>query len=60
MPATPPPCTLTPEDLAKHDRAWEKQFIVPIAREMKKRGVAYLVIAIRDDGKATYTLEPKA
>jgi hypothetical protein len=59
MPATPPPAKLTPEAKAKHDKAWEKNFIVPIAREMKKRGVAYLVITIRDDGKAAYTLEPK-
>jgi hypothetical protein len=41
-----------------HDRAWEKGFIQPIAREMKARGVAYLLITIRDDNKAAYVLEP--
>jgi hypothetical protein len=41
-----------------HDKAWEKGFIVPIAKEMKARGVAYLLITIRDDGKAAYVLEP--
>jgi len=41
-----------------HDQAWQRGFVLPIAKEMKKRGVAYLVIAIRKDGKASYTLEP--
>jgi ssDNA-binding Zn-finger/Zn-ribbon topoisomerase 1 len=43
---------------AKHDIAWQKSFITPIAREMKKRGVAYLLITIRDDGKAAFVIEP--
>jgi hypothetical protein len=43
---------------AEHDRAWEKEFVVPIAREMKQRGVGYMVICIRDNGKAAYVLEP--
>jgi hypothetical protein len=43
---------------AKHDSAWQKSFITPIAREMKKRGVAYLLITIRDDGKAAFVIEP--
>ena len=48
-----------PEDLDKaaHDAAWERNFVVPIAREMKKRGVGYMVITIRDDGKCTYILD---
>ena len=41
-----------------HDKAWEKGFVVPIAKEMKARGVAYMLITIRDDGKAAYVLEP--
>jgi hypothetical protein len=41
-----------------HDRAWERSFVVPIARTMKQRGIGYMVIAIRDDGKAAYVLEP--
>jgi hypothetical protein len=41
-----------------HDRAWEQKFVLPIAKEMKARGVAYLLITIRDDGKAAYVLEP--
>lgn len=43
----------------EHDKAWEKNFVVPIAKEMKARGVGYLLIAIRDDGKANYVLDPK-
>lgn len=42
---------------ARHDEAWQKSFITPIAREMKKRGVAYLLITIRDDGKAVFVIE---
>jgi hypothetical protein len=30
---------------------------MPIAKEMKKRGVAYLVIDIRADGKAAFVLD---
>jgi hypothetical protein len=43
---------------AAHDRAWERTFVAPIARTMKQRGIGYMVIAIRDDGKAAYVLEP--
>jgi hypothetical protein len=35
-------------------------FVVPIAKEMKKRGVGYMCIIIRDDGKASFVLEPNA
>lgn len=44
--------------LAEHDRAWRKSFIQPIAQEMKKRKVGYLRITLRDDGKASYVLQP--
>ena len=43
---------------ANHDKAWEKNFIAPIAKAMKQRGVAYMVVIIHD-GKATYILEPE-
>jgi hypothetical protein len=45
------------EVMSKHDKAWQRGFIVPIAKEMKARGVAYLVIVMRDDGKATFVLD---
>ncbi len=45
------------EMMSKHDKAWQRGFIVPIAKEMKARGVAYLVIVMRDDGKATFVLD---
>ena len=32
-------CQGSGETWAEHDRAWEKEFVVPIAREMKQRGV---------------------
>ena len=41
----------------EHRKAWEKNFITPIAKTMKQRGVAYMVIIIRDDGKAAYVLD---
>jgi hypothetical protein len=50
-----PQCNATAR--AAHDQAWESHFIVPIAKEMKARGVAYLLITIRDDGKAAYVLD---
>ena len=39
-----------------HNKAWEKNFVVPIGREMKKRGIAYMVMILRDDGKLAYVL----
>jgi hypothetical protein len=51
-------CCEQEDDLkAAHDKAWEKNFIVPIAKEMKSRGVNYMVIILRDDGKAAYVLD---
>jgi len=44
-------------DKAAHDAAWEKNFILPLGREMKKRGIAYMVLILRDDGKLAYTLD---
>ena len=41
----------------EHRKAWQKNFIVPIAQTMKQKGVAYLLILIRDDGKASYVLD---
>ena len=40
------------------DPRWGKNFVAPIARVMKEKGIAYLLITIRDDGKAAYVLEP--
>jgi len=42
---------------AVHDRAWQDNFVVPIAKTMKQKGVAYLLILIRDDGKAAYVMD---
>jgi len=39
-------------------KAWEAAFIKPIAKVMKDRGIAYLLITLRDDGKAAYVMEP--
>lgn len=39
-------------------RAWEAAFIKPIAKVMKDRGIGYLLITLRDDGKAAYVMEP--
>ena len=36
---------------------WEKGMVIPLAKEMKARGIAYLLITIRDDGKAAYVLD---
>lgn len=44
-------------DKAKHDAAWEKNFVLPLGREMKKRGIRYMVMILRDDGKLAYTLD---
>lgn len=40
-----------------HDKAWEKNFVVPIARTMKERGIGYMVICLQENGKAAYVLE---
>jgi hypothetical protein len=47
-------------DCSDHNESWKRHFIVPIAKEMKKRGVGYMAIIIRDDGKASFVLEPNA
>jgi len=39
-------------------KAWEAAFIKPIAKVMKDRGIAYLLITLRDDGMAAYVMEP--
>lgn len=39
-------------------KAWEAAFIKPIAKVMKDRGIGYLLITLRDDGKAAYVMEP--
>ena len=39
-------------------KAWEASFIKPIAKVMKDRGIGYLQITLRDDGKAAYVIEP--
>lgn len=44
-------------DKEAHDAAWEKNFVTPIGREMKKRGIAYMVMILRDDGKLAYVLD---
>ena len=46
-------------DKAAHDKAWEKNFVLPLGREMKKRGIRYMVMILRDDGKLAYTLDTK-
>ena len=52
------PCpACNPWAKSAHDKAWQKNFIVPIAQTMKQKGVAYLLILIRDDGKASYVLD---
>lgn len=40
------------------DPRWGENFIKPIAKTMKTKGIAYMVIMIRDDGKAAFVLEP--
>jgi len=45
-------------DSEEVDPRWAKNFVAPIARVMKEKGIAYLLITIRDDGKAAYVLEP--
>jgi hypothetical protein len=44
-------------DKAAHDAAWEKNFVTPIGREMKKRGIVYMVMILREDGKLAYILD---
>jgi hypothetical protein len=39
-------------------KAWEAAFIKPIAKVMKDRGIGYLLITLRNDGKAAYVMEP--
>lgn len=39
------------------DAAWEKNFVKLIGREMKKRGIAYMVMILREDGKLAYVLD---
>jgi hypothetical protein len=46
-------------DKAAHDKAWEKNFVLPLGREMKKRGIRYMLMILRDDGKLAYTLDTK-
>lgn len=41
-----------------HDKEWGTALILPIAKVMKDRGIAHLMITLRDDGKAAYVLEP--
>ena len=45
-------------DTRADDEKWRDHFVLPIAKEMKARGVAYMLITIRADGKAEYVLEP--
>jgi hypothetical protein len=49
--------TLPDYDKVAHDKTWEKNFVTPIGREMKKRGIAYMVMILRDDGKLAYILD---
>ena len=52
------PCpACNPWAKSAHEKAWQKNFMVPIAQTMKQKGVAYLLILIRDDGKASYVLD---
>jgi hypothetical protein len=53
--ALPQPCSTA---TAAHDKAWEQNFVVPIGKEMQRRGIAYMVIIIRDDGKVAYVWRP--
>jgi len=58
--ALPQPCsaaTTAAKTKAAHDKAWEQNFVVPIGREMKRRGIAYMVMSIRDDGKVAYLID---
>lgn len=48
---------MAPAAPSAHDQAWERNFVVPIGREMKKRGIAYMVLILLGDGKLAYTLD---
>lgn len=43
---------------ANDQKAWGAAFIKSIAKVMKDRGIGYLLITLRDDGKAAYVMEP--
>ena len=47
-------------DLERHDAAWVKHFVKPVARFMRERGISEVRIKIGKDGKASYLLEPDA
>jgi len=47
-------------DLERHNAAWVKHFIKPVARFMRERGISEVRIKIGRDGKASYLLEPDA
>ena len=47
-------------DLERHNAAWVKHFIKPVARFMRERGISEVRIKIGKDGKASYLLEPDA
>lgn len=47
-------------DLERHNAAWVKYFIKPVARFMRERGISEVRIKIGRDGKASYLLEPDA
>ena len=47
-------------DLERHNAAWVKHFVKPVARFMRERGIFELRIKIGKDGKASYLLEPDA
>ena len=47
-------------DLERHNAAWAKHFVKPVARFMRERGISEVRIKIGRDGKASYLLEPDA
>ncbi len=47
-------------DLERHNAAWVKHFVKPVARFMRERGISEVRIKIGKDGKASYLLEPDA
>jgi hypothetical protein len=40
-----------------HDAAWEKYFILPLAKFMHERGIRHIEIVV-DNGKVTFVLDP--
>jgi hypothetical protein len=50
----------TVRDLERHNAAWVKHFVKPVARFMRERGISEVRIKIGRDGKASYLLEPDA